>query len=50
MSTIMTNATGVGRMLDNKRGARRTNDTMLAAGGSLRIVDRSIFRPGDIIA
>jgi hypothetical protein len=37
-------------MLDNKRGARRTNGTVLAAGGGLRIVDRSTFCPGDIIA
>jgi len=38
------------RMPDNKRGVRRTNDTVLAAGGGLRIVDRSTFRPGDIVA
>ena len=38
------------RMPDNKRGVRRTNDTVLAAGGGLSIIDRSTFRPGDIIA
>ena len=38
------------RMPDNKRGVRRINDTVLAAGGGLRIVYRSTFRPGDIIA
>ena len=38
------------RMPDNKRGVRRINDTVLAAGGGLRIVDRRTFRAGDIIA
>jgi len=38
------------RMPDNKRGVRRADGTMLAAGGGLRVVDRSIFRPGDIVA
>jgi len=37
-------------MPDNKRGVRRINDTVLAAGGGLRIVDGSTFRAGDIIA
>jgi hypothetical protein len=37
-------------MLDTMCGVRRTNGTVLAAGGGLCIVDRSTFRPGDIIA
>jgi hypothetical protein len=37
------------RMPDNKRGVRRTNGNVLAACGSLRIIDRSTFRLGDII-
>ena len=31
------------RMPDNKRGVRRTNGTVLAAGGGLCIVDRAPF-------
>jgi hypothetical protein len=38
------------RMPDNKRGVRRTNGIVFVAGGSLHIIDRSTFRPGDIIA
>ena len=38
------------RMPDNKRGVQSTNGTVLAAGGGLSIIDRSTFRPGDIIA
>jgi hypothetical protein len=37
------------RMPDNKRGVRRTNGNVLAACGSLRIIDRSTFRLCDII-
>jgi hypothetical protein len=36
--------------MPNKRRVRRANGTMLAAGGGLRIVYRSTFCPGDIIA
>jgi hypothetical protein len=37
-------------MPDNKCVVRCTNSTVLTAGGGLRIVDRSTFRPSDIIA
>jgi hypothetical protein len=37
------------RMPDNKRGVHRTNGNVLAACGSLRIIDWSTFRLGDII-